>query len=80
MSDFAVITSPCIGVKDGACVQACPVDCIQEGADQFFVYPDECIDCGGCVIACPTGAIYMSRDLPDDQIQFVQKARDFFKL
>ena len=23
-----VITSPCIDVKDGACVPCCPVDCI----------------------------------------------------
>ncbi|SIT37514.1 hypothetical protein BN2475_120071 [Paraburkholderia ribeironis] len=26
-----VITSPCIDIKDGACVQCCPVDCIYEG-------------------------------------------------
>ena len=23
-----VITQPCVGVKDGSCVDVCPVDCI----------------------------------------------------
>jgi Fe-S-cluster-containing hydrogenase component 2 len=79
MNPFAVITQPCVGVKGGACVQVCPVNCIYEGEDQFFVHPDECIFCEACVVVCPTGAIYMTRDLPDDQVQFIQKARDFFK-
>ena len=26
-----VITEPCIDVKDKACVEVCPVDCIYEG-------------------------------------------------
>jgi ferredoxin len=28
-----VITEPCIGVCDGACVQVCPCDCIQGPVD-----------------------------------------------
>src|SRR6187402_3958755 len=51
-----VITEPCITVKDAACVDVCPVDCIHprkdepgfEGADQLYIDPDECIDCGAC--------------------------------
>ena len=43
-----VIAEPCIGVKDKACVEVCPVDCIYEGPNQLFLHPDECIDCGAC--------------------------------
>ena len=43
-----IIAEPCINVKDKACVEVCPVDCIYEGADMLFIHPDECIDCGAC--------------------------------
>jgi NAD-dependent dihydropyrimidine dehydrogenase PreA subunit len=62
-----VIAEPCIGTKDTACVDACPVDCIhpkknttyddsRPGFDeipQFYIDPVECIDCGACVPVCP---------------------------
>jgi ferredoxin len=65
-----VITDPCIGTKDTACVDVCPVDCIHprkdepefEAAAMLFIHPDECIDCGACVPACPVVAIYDSHD------------------
>ena len=41
-----VIAEPCINVKDKACVEVCPVDCIYEGKDMLYIHPDECIDCG----------------------------------
>ena len=49
-----VITEPCIDVKDTACVDVCPVDCIHPtkneddfgNVDMLFIDPDECIDCG----------------------------------
>ncbi len=42
-----VITEPCIGVKDKACVEVCPCDCIHGDDDspQLFINPGECIDC-----------------------------------
>ena len=43
-----VIAEPCIDVKDKACVEVCPVDCIYEGPNQLLIHPDECIDCGAC--------------------------------
>jgi ferredoxin len=65
-----VITEPCIGTKDSACVDVCPVDCIHPRKDEsdfdsakiLYIHPDECIDCGACVPACPVAAIY---DAPD---------------
>src|SRR6266511_257074 len=44
-----IIAEPCINVKDKACVEVCPVDCIYEGDTMLFIHPDECIDCGACV-------------------------------
>jgi NAD-dependent dihydropyrimidine dehydrogenase PreA subunit len=29
-----IITEPCIGTKDGACVDVCPVDCIHPRKDE----------------------------------------------
>ena len=52
-----IIAEPCISVKDKACVEVCPVDCIYEGSDQLFIHPDECIDCGVCEPECPAEAI-----------------------
>jgi ferredoxin len=65
-----VITDPCIGTKDSACVDVCPVDCIHPRKDEpefaqttmLYIHPDECIDCGACVPACPVAAIYDSPD------------------
>lgn len=65
-----IITDPCIGTKDTACVDVCPVNCIHPRKDEpeyattlmLYIHPDECIDCGACVPACPVAAIY---DGPD---------------
>ncbi len=74
-----VICEPCIGVKDAACVEVCPVDCIYEGPDQYYINPDECIDCGACVPECPVEAIYEDVEVPEQWKHFIQKNADFFK-
>ena len=61
-----VITEACIGTKDRACVDVCPVDCIYEGPDQLFIHPDECIDCGACEPECPVTAIFPEEDVPGE--------------
>jgi ferredoxin len=51
-------------------VDVCPVDCIHprkdepefEAATMLYIHPEECIDCGACVPACPVSAIYDSID------------------
>jgi ferredoxin len=60
-------------VKDTACVEVCPGDCIQPrneeaeflAAAQLYLDPDDGIDCGACVPACPASAIYPVEDLPE---------------
>ena len=59
-----VITSPCIGTKDQACTEVCPVECIYDAGEMFLIQPDECIDCGACVPACPVSAIFPEEDVP----------------
>ncbi len=74
-----VVTEPCIGVKDHACVDVCPVDCFYEGADQVFIHPEECIDCGACIPACPVSAIYEGDAVPPEYASYVAKAEEAFR-
>jgi NAD-dependent dihydropyrimidine dehydrogenase PreA subunit len=74
-----VIAEPCIDVKDKACVEACPVDCIYEGDEQLFIHPEECIDCGACVDPCPVDAIFHEDELPEKWNEYTGKNKDFFE-
>ncbi len=74
-----IIAEPCIDVKDKACVEACPVDCIYEGDTQLYIHPEECIDCGACVDPCPVDAIYHEDELPEKWNEYTQKNADFFE-
>jgi NAD-dependent dihydropyrimidine dehydrogenase PreA subunit len=73
-----VITDSCVDVKDKACVEECPVDCIYEGTRTLYIQPDECVDCGACEPVCPTEAIFYEDDLPKDQAQFLTINKEFF--
>ena len=62
-----VITGLCI--RDGACVEVCPVECIIPGQPQdewplYYIDPETCIDCGACVPECPVEAIFPEEDVP----------------
>ena len=61
-----VIAQPCVDVKDRACVEECPVDCIYEGERSLYIHPDECVDCGACEPVCPVEAIFYEDDLPGE--------------
>jgi NAD-dependent dihydropyrimidine dehydrogenase PreA subunit len=82
-----VIAEPCIGVKDGACVDACPVDAIHPRPDeagfgdvpQLYIDPIDCICCGACVPVCPVSAIYFSEDIPEKWSHFVQINADWYR-
>lgn len=74
-----IIVEPCIGTKDSACVAVCPVDCIYEGDDQFYISPDECIDCGACEPECPVEAIFAEDAVPEQWHSYIQKNAAFFE-
>jgi NAD-dependent dihydropyrimidine dehydrogenase PreA subunit len=76
-----IITDPCIGVKDATCVEVCPVDCIQttDEADQYYIDPEVCIDCGACQPECPVDAIYEEDEVPDEYQASIERNRLFFK-
>lgn len=82
-----VIAEPCIGTKDTACIEVCPVDAIHPRKDengfaeapQLYIDPDTCIDCGMCMDACPVKAIFREDDLPAEWAKYVQINADHFK-
>ena len=82
-----IIAEPCIGTKDTACVDACPVDCIHpkkdeadyEAVTQLYIDPIECIDCGACVPVCPVSAVFTSDDLPEKWAHFTERNAQYFK-
>ena len=75
-----VIAEPCIGTKDAACVEVCPVDCIHPRKDeagfteakQLYIDPDTCIHCGMRVDECPVKAIFAEEDLPPQWKHYAQ--------
>ncbi len=72
-----VITEPCIGEKNEACVEVCPVDCIYDVGDRFVINPEECIDCGACEPECPVEAIYPEDEVPEDMKSYVTSQAGF---
>ena len=82
-----VICEPSVDVKDTACVDVCPVDCIHPTPDneeffeeevQLYIDPEECIDCGVCEPECPVEAIYAEDDVPEEWESFIATNSDFF--
>ena len=67
-----VVTEACIDLLDKACTEECPVDCIYEGARMMYINPDECVDCGKCMPACPNDAIFWEYKTPPEQAPFIE--------
>ncbi|MDM4764218.1 ferredoxin family protein [Galbitalea sp. SE-J8] len=73
-----VIAEPCVDVKDRACIDECPVDCIYEGGRSLYIQPDECVDCGACEPVCPVEAIFYEDDLPGEWADYTTANVEFF--
>ncbi len=73
-----IIALPCVDLKDKACVEECPVDCIYEGDRMMYIHPDECVDCGACEPVCPTEAIFYEDDVPEKFNDYKDINKDFF--
>lgn len=63
-----IITGLCL--RDGACVEVCPVECIIPGKPEaewpwYYIDPDTCIDCGACIPECPFEAIFTEEEVPE---------------
>lgn len=69
-----IITGLCL--RDGSCVDVCPVECIIPGNPleeypTYYIDPETCIDCGACVPECPYSAIY-----PEDEVPTAYSAKE----
>ncbi len=81
------IAQPCVGVKDTACVEVCPVECIHPtkneaehaSAQQLYIDPATCIDCGACQAVCPVTAIYPNDQVPDQWKNYIEINANYFK-
>ena len=73
-----VIAQPCVDLKDKACIEECPVDCIYEGERMLYIHPDECVDCGACEPVCPVEAIYYEDDVPAEWTDYTAANAEFF--
>jgi len=82
-----IIAEPCIGTKDTACVDVCPVDCIHPRKDEaafadatmLYIDPEVCIDCGACEPACPVQAIFTEDLTPEKWKHYIQINADWYK-
>ena len=87
-----VITQKCIGTCDTACVDVCPVDCIEglcryrrncahccrRARPDVHRDPDRCTSCGACEPVCPADAIYLDDRVPDEHRGDIARNAAFF--
>jgi ferredoxin len=75
-----VIAEPCIGEKNGACVDVCPAGCIHTTPDapQNYIDPAVCIECEQCVLVCPVDAVFLDKELPSEWERFIDVNAAFF--
>jgi len=89
-----VVTSPCVGVRDTACMKVCPVNCFYDvGLSELglspkaekpdvtkmlIINPDECIDCGQCEPECPVTAVFALEDVPEPDKKFIEINKNWF--
>ena len=47
--------------------------------EMLYIHPDECIDCGACVPACPVEAIFALDETPDKWKEFIPTNAEYFQ-
>jgi NAD-dependent dihydropyrimidine dehydrogenase PreA subunit len=45
----------------------------------LYIHPDECIDCGACVPACPVEAIFALDETPEKWKSFIPVNAEYFE-
>ncbi len=71
-----VVTDNCVGCRFTQCAAVCPVQCFHFDETMVYIDPDSCIDCAGCVDACPVGAIDDEFNLGDDKRHWIAINRE----
>jgi ferredoxin len=76
-----IITDLCL--RQGACTEVCPVDCIAPGEPEeqwpnYYIDPALCIDCGLCKAKCPYNAIWSEDDVPEELRDAVRANYTYF--
>lgn len=72
--DIMVVEENCIGC--GACINECPVNCIELELPSPIHIGEECVYCGKCTEACQFEAIKLQEeffDIVDDKILFIRR-------
>ena len=44
----------------------------------LYIHPDECIDCGACVPACPVEAIFALDETPRKWADYIAKNAEYY--
>lgn len=71
-----VVTGECTDCRFTRCVEVCPVQCFHLDDRMVYIDPDTCIDCAGCVPACPVGAIADEFDLDEAKHEWIAINRE----
>jgi ferredoxin len=45
----------------------------------LYIHPDECIDCGACVPACPVEAIFSLDETPSKWTSFIGRNEQYYR-
>ena len=45
----------------------------------LYIHPDECIDCGACVPACPVEAIFALDEVPEKWKSYIEINANHFQ-
>ena len=64
--------------KVGQNSPAAPFNPTFAAAKMLYIHPDECIDCGACVPACPVEAIFALEETPDRWTSYIDVNREYY--